>query len=147
MFWFCESDLFDEARSLRPAIRGVEFCLFLVLNIDSQFLLWQAYQHLGEANIPKFTVIVAQKNHHTKLFQTNSPDNVPPGLLLSDFRYSFFYSLSSYLDLSLFLSSGTVVDTKIVHPRNYDFNICAQAGMIVSPSLSNLLWSNFQAPI
>nr|XP_004296440.2 PREDICTED: protein argonaute 16-like [Fragaria vesca subsp. vesca] len=73
-----------------------------VLNIELDQIV-KAYQHLGEANIPKFTVIVAQKNHHTKLFQTNSPDNVPP---------------------------GTVVDTKIVHPRNYDFYMCAQAGMI-----------------
>lgn len=39
----------------------------------------QAYQHLGETNIPKFTVIVAQKNHHTKLFQANASENVPPG--------------------------------------------------------------------
>lgn len=28
--------------------------------------------------------------------------------------------------------SGTVVDTKVVHPRNYDFYMCAHAGMIVS---------------
>ncbi|KAI3858531.1 hypothetical protein MKW92_031234 [Papaver armeniacum] len=28
---------------------------------------------------PKFTVIIAQKNHHTKFFQKGSPDNVPPG--------------------------------------------------------------------
>ncbi|KAG6748707.1 hypothetical protein POTOM_048640 [Populus tomentosa] len=71
---------------------------------DYQFLLLQAYQHLGEVDIPKFTVIVAQKNHHTKLFQAGGgTENVPP---------------------------GTVVDTKIVHPRNYDFYMCAHAGMI-----------------
>nr|XP_023881007.1 protein argonaute 16 [Quercus suber] len=73
-----------------------------VLNIELDQII-KAYQHLGEENIPKFTVIVAQKNHHTKLFQASSPDNVPP---------------------------GTVVDTKIVHPRNYDFYMCAHAGMI-----------------
>ncbi|KAK4784213.1 hypothetical protein SAY86_018581 [Trapa natans] len=39
----------------------------------------KAYKHLGETDIPKFTVIVAQKNHHTKLFQANAPENVPPG--------------------------------------------------------------------
>lgn len=27
---------------------------------------------------------------------------------------------------------GTVVDNKICHPRNYDFYMCAHAGMIVS---------------
>ncbi|KAM7498359.1 hypothetical protein LguiA_022773 [Lonicera macranthoides] len=73
-----------------------------VLNIELDQMI-KAYQHLGEANIPKFTVIVAHKNHHTKLFQAGAPENVPP---------------------------GTVVDTKIVHPKNYDFYMCAQAGMI-----------------
>ena len=33
-------------------------------------------------DVPKFTVIVAQKNHHTKLFQANAQENVPPGMLL-----------------------------------------------------------------
>ncbi|CAL5394005.1 unnamed protein product [Camellia sinensis] len=73
-----------------------------VLNTELDQMI-KAYQHLGEATIPKFTVIVAQKNHHTKLFQSGAPENVPP---------------------------GTVVDTKVVHPRNYDFYMCAQAGMI-----------------
>ncbi|KAK1389079.1 Exonuclease/helicase-like [Heracleum sosnowskyi] len=74
-----------------------------VLNNELDQMI-KAYQHLREENIPKFTVIVAQKNHHTKLFQAGGvPENVPP---------------------------GTVVDTKIVHPRNYDFYMCAQAGMI-----------------
>ncbi|KAF8008168.1 hypothetical protein BT93_K1988 [Corymbia citriodora subsp. variegata] len=49
-----------------------------VLNIELEQIA-KAYQNLGETNIPKFTVIVAQKNHHTKLFQANSPENVPPG--------------------------------------------------------------------
>ncbi|XP_057431156.1 protein argonaute 16 isoform X2 [Lotus japonicus] len=73
-----------------------------VLDIEVNQII-KAYQHLGEVDVPKFTVIVAQKNHHIKLFQANSVDNVPP---------------------------GTVVDTKIVHPRNYDFYLCAHAGMI-----------------
>ncbi|KAJ7964783.1 Argonaute family protein [Quillaja saponaria] len=73
-----------------------------VLNIELDQII-KAYQHLGEKDIPKLTVIVAQKNHHTKLFQASGPENVPP---------------------------GTVVDTKIVHPRNFDFYLCAHAGMI-----------------
>ncbi|KAH9793461.1 protein argonaute 16 [Citrus sinensis] len=48
-----------------------------VLNIELEQII-KAYQHLGEADIPKFTVIVAQKNHHTKLFQASGPENVPP---------------------------------------------------------------------
>nr|CAB3505055.1 unnamed protein product [Digitaria exilis] len=33
---------------------------------------------MGQEDLPKFTVIIAQKNHHTKLFQADAPDNVPP---------------------------------------------------------------------
>ncbi|VVB07350.1 unnamed protein product [Arabis nemorensis] len=74
-----------------------------VLNIEVDQII-KAYQHLGETDVPKFTVIVAQKNHHTKLFQANKgTENVP---------------------------AGTVVDTKIVHPTNYDFYMCAHAGII-----------------
>jgi hypothetical protein len=55
---------------------------------DYHFFLLQAYQHLGEVDIPKFTVIVAQKNHHTKLFQAGGgTENVPPGLTLSHTVY------------------------------------------------------------
>ncbi|CAH8383294.1 unnamed protein product [Eruca vesicaria subsp. sativa] len=52
---------------------------------------------------PRFTVIIAQKNQHTKFFQANSNDNVPP---------------------------GTIVDRRICHPHNNDFYLCAHAGMI-----------------
>ena len=53
----------------------------LILDTE-MFILVQAYQHLGEVNVPKFTVIVGQKNHHTNFFQPGAPENVPPGLLL-----------------------------------------------------------------
>ncbi|XP_024635714.1 protein argonaute 16 isoform X1 [Medicago truncatula] len=73
-----------------------------VLDIELNQII-KAYKHI-DGDVPKFTVIVAQKNHHTKLFQANALEkNVPP---------------------------GTVVDTNIVHPRNYDFYMCAHAGMI-----------------
>ncbi|KAG5380623.1 hypothetical protein IGI04_028465 [Brassica rapa subsp. trilocularis] len=61
-----------------------------VLNIVVDQII-KAYQRLGETDVPKFTVIVAQKRHHTKLFQAKGHENVP---------------------------AGTVVDTKIVHPTN-----------------------------
>ncbi|KAI9090150.1 hypothetical protein K1719_028846 [Acacia pycnantha] len=76
-----------------------------VLNIELDQII-KAYQHLGDADAPKFTVIVAQKNHHTKLFHANGSENVPP---------------------------GTVVDTQIVHPRNYDFFLCSHAGNLGTP--------------
>ncbi|KAJ0978057.1 hypothetical protein J5N97_013531 [Dioscorea zingiberensis] len=73
-----------------------------VLNIELDQII-EACKFLDEKWSPKFTVIIAQKNHHTKFFQPSSPDNVPP---------------------------GTVVDNKVCHPRNYDFYMCSHAGMI-----------------
>ncbi|XP_058743134.1 protein argonaute 4-like [Vicia villosa] len=73
-----------------------------VLNIELGNII-EACKYLDDKWNPKFTVIVAQKNHHTKFFQPGAPDNVP---------------------------AGTVVDNKICHPRNYDFYMCAHAGMI-----------------
>ncbi|PPS07162.1 hypothetical protein GOBAR_AA13495 [Gossypium barbadense] len=73
-----------------------------VLNIELDQVI-EACKFLDESWNPKFVVIVAQKNHHTKFFQQGSPDNVPP---------------------------GTVIDNKICHPKNNDFYLCAHAGMI-----------------
>lgn len=73
-----------------------------VLNVELDQMI-KAYEHLGEVVFPKFTVIMAQKNHHTKLFQAGAPENVP---------------------------AGTVVDTRVVHPRHFDFYMCAQAGTV-----------------
>ncbi|KAL5700799.1 Protein argonaute 4B [Ranunculus cassubicifolius] len=73
-----------------------------VLNIELEQII-EACKFLDDKWSPKFTVIVAQKNHHTKFFQTNSPDNVPP---------------------------GTVVDDHICHPRQNDFYMCSHNGAI-----------------
>ncbi|KAJ8766806.1 hypothetical protein K2173_008360 [Erythroxylum novogranatense] len=73
-----------------------------VLNIELDQII-EACKFLDETWNPKFVLIVAQKNHHTKFFQNGSPDNVPP---------------------------GTVIDSKVCHPRNNDFYLCAHAGMI-----------------
>ncbi|PAN31358.1 hypothetical protein PAHAL_5G413400 [Panicum hallii] len=73
-----------------------------VLNIELDQII-EACKFLDEKWDPKFTLIVAQKNHHTKFFIPGAPDNVPP---------------------------GTVVDNKVCHPRNYDFYMCSHAGMI-----------------
>ncbi|KAK4379125.1 hypothetical protein RND71_000987 [Anisodus tanguticus] len=73
-----------------------------VINIELNQII-EACNHLDENWSPKFTVIVAQKNHHTKFFQTNSPDNVPP---------------------------GTVIDNALCHPKANDFYMCAHSGPI-----------------
>ncbi|XP_057422673.1 protein argonaute 4-like [Lotus japonicus] len=64
----------------------------------------KACNHLDEKWDPKFTLIIAQKNHHTRFFHANNaPDNVQP---------------------------GTVIDNNICHPKNNDFYMCAHAGAI-----------------
>ncbi|KAH7672237.1 eukaryotic translation initiation factor 2C protein [Dioscorea alata] len=73
-----------------------------VLNFELNQII-KAYAGLGGDELPKVTYIVAQKTHHTKLFQDGRHENVP---------------------------AGTVVDTKVVHPRHYDFYMTAHAGMI-----------------
>ncbi|XP_025815646.1 protein argonaute 4B-like [Panicum hallii] len=73
-----------------------------MLNIELDQII-EACKFLDENWDPKFTLIVAQKNHHTKFFIPGAPDNVPP---------------------------GTVVDNKVCHLRNYDFYMCSHAGMI-----------------
>ncbi|CAM0944014.1 unnamed protein product [Alopecurus aequalis] len=73
-----------------------------VINIELEQII-EACKLMDDQWEPKFTLITAQKNHHTKFFQTGSPDNVPP---------------------------GTVVDTQVCHPKNFDFYMCAHAGMI-----------------
>ncbi|KAK7276204.1 hypothetical protein RIF29_17340 [Crotalaria pallida] len=44
---------------------------------------------LIESWSPKFTVIGAQKNHHTKFFPANAPDNVPPGMRQLDLHINY----------------------------------------------------------
>lgn len=43
-----------------------------------------------------------------------------------------FYWTRSLQSLLTFCFTGTIIDNKICHPRNYDFYLCAHAGMIVS---------------
>ncbi|KAL0398151.1 UNVERIFIED_CONTAM: protein argonaute 2 [Sesamum radiatum] len=57
---------------------------------------------------PTITLIVAQKRHQTRLFLENVGDGGPTGNV----------------------PPGTVVDTKIVHPFEFDFYLCSHYGRI-----------------
>ncbi|CAE5958970.1 unnamed protein product [Arabidopsis arenosa] len=57
---------------------------------------------------PKITVIVAQKRHQTRFFPATNNDGSDKGNV----------------------HSGTVVDTKIIHPFEYDFYLCSHHGAI-----------------
>ncbi|OMO91480.1 Argonaute/Dicer protein, PAZ [Corchorus olitorius] len=75
-----------------------------VLEVELQQII-EACKFLEDDWNPKFLVIVAQKNHHTRFFQhqQGSTRNVPP---------------------------GTVIDNEICHPEKNDFYLCAHAGVI-----------------
>lgn len=62
------------------------------------------------AGKPRITFIVVQKRHHTRLFPNNYND--PRGM-----------------DGTGNVRPGTVVDTVICHPREFDFFLCSQAGI------------------
>ncbi|KAJ0250441.1 PAZ domain-containing protein [Hirschfeldia incana] len=57
---------------------------------------------------PKITVIVAQKRHQTRFFPATPNDGSDKGNV----------------------PSGTVVDTKVIHPFEYDFYLCSHHGGI-----------------
>ncbi|KAK4488025.1 hypothetical protein RD792_003765 [Penstemon davidsonii] len=57
---------------------------------------------------PRITVVVAQKRHQTRLFLENFREGGPTGNV----------------------PPGTVVDTKIVHPFEFDFYLCSHYGRI-----------------
>ena len=50
---------------------------------------------------PRITFVVVQKRHHTRLFGSGEEENIPP---------------------------GTVVDSVITHPREFDFFLCSHWG-------------------
>ncbi|XP_057846178.1 protein argonaute 2 [Cryptomeria japonica] len=95
----------------------------IVLNHEVEALK-EAFRQFGEAYNPIISFIVAQKRHHTRLFpvddrNTCMPHNVPP---------------------------GTVVDTSIVHPREFDFYLCSHYGLLGTskPTYYHVLWDENQ---
>ncbi|KAM0832665.1 hypothetical protein ACQ4PT_064752 [Festuca glaucescens] len=84
-----------------------------------------------EANYqPQVTFIVVQKRHHTRLFPHNHNDQ-------------------SSVDRSGNILPGTVVDSKICHPTEFDFFLCSHAGIkgTSRPAHYHVLWdeNNFSA--
>jgi eukaryotic translation initiation factor 2C len=69
---------------------------------------------------PTITIIVAQKRHQTRLFPESARDGGPTGNV----------------------SPGTVVDSKIVHPFEFDFYLCSHYGSLGTskPTHYYVLW-------
>ncbi|XP_019705740.1 protein argonaute 1A isoform X1 [Elaeis guineensis] len=77
-----------------------------------------------EANYqPPVTFVVVQKRHHTRLFANNHADH-------------------RTVDRSGNIMPGTVVDSKICHPTEFDFYLCSHAGIqgTSRPAHYHVLW-------
>ncbi|XP_072967568.1 protein argonaute 1A-like isoform X2 [Typha angustifolia] len=72
---------------------------------------------------PPVTFVVVQKRHHTRLFASNHKD-----------QHS--------VDRSGNILPGTVVDSKICHPTEFDFYLCSHAGIqgTSRPAHYHVLW-------
>ncbi|GFS34116.1 Stabilizer of iron transporter SufD / Polynucleotidyl transferase [Actinidia rufa] len=79
---------------------------------------------------PQVTFVVVQKRHHTRLFASNHHDR-------------------NAVDRSGNILPGTVVDSKICHPTEFDFFLCSHAGIqgTSRPAHYHVLWdeNNFTA--
>ncbi|MCO5593189.1 hypothetical protein L7F22_047196 [Adiantum nelumboides] len=79
---------------------------------------------------PPVTFVVVQKRHHTRLFANNHNDK-------------------RSVDNSGNILPGTVVDTRICHPTEFDFFLCSHAGIqgTSRPAHYHVLWdeNNFSA--
>ncbi|KAL0390038.1 UNVERIFIED_CONTAM: protein argonaute MEL1 [Sesamum calycinum] len=65
---------------------------------------------IEEQYLPKVTFVVVQKRHHTRLFPADHGDK-------------------RTTDRSGNILPGTVVDTRICHPHEFDFYLCSHAGI------------------
>lgn len=86
--------------------------------------------------------MVVQKRHHTRLFpnthndkrSTDRSGNILPGYILFFVEFS---GTTIILIRKIFICStgfcvlGTVVDTAICHPTEFDFYLCSHAGIQV----------------
>ncbi|KAE8697655.1 Protein argonaute 1A [Hibiscus syriacus] len=72
---------------------------------------------------PPVTFVVVQKRHHTRLFANNHHDR-------------------NAVDKSGNILPGTVVDSKICHPTEFDFYLCSHAGIqgTSRPAHYHVLW-------
>lgn len=70
----------------------------------------KACNSIEENYMPRVTFIVVQKRHHTRLFAANHRDR-------------------NNTDRSGNILPGTVVDTKICHPTEFDYYLCSHAGI------------------
>ncbi|XP_061373942.1 protein argonaute 10-like isoform X2 [Gastrolobium bilobum] len=111
----------------RDGVSEGQFYQVLLYELDA---IRKACASLEPNYQPPVTFIVVQKRHHTRLFANNHRDR-------------------NSTDKSGNILPGTVVDTKICHPTEFDFYLCSHAGIqgTSRPAHYHVLWdeNNFTA--
>ncbi|XP_029123469.1 protein argonaute 1A [Elaeis guineensis] len=104
----------------RDGVSEGQFYQVLLYELDA---IRKACASLEPNYQPPVTFVVVQKRHHTRLFANNHRD-----------PYS--------VDKSGNILPGTVVDSKICHPTEFDFYLCSHAGIqgTSRPAHYHVLW-------
>lgn len=111
----------------RDGVSEGQFYQVLLFELDA---IRKACASLEPGYQPPVTFVIVQKRHHTRLFASNHNDR-------------------SRTDKSGNILPGTVVDSKICHPTEFDFYLCSHAGIqgTSRPAHYHVLWdeNNFTA--
>ncbi|XP_077248024.1 protein argonaute 10-like [Tasmannia lanceolata] len=111
----------------RDGVSEGQFYQVLLYELDA---IRKACASLEPNYQPPVTFVVVQKRHHTRLFASDHRDR-------------------SSIDKSGNILPGTVVDSKICHPTEFDFYLCSHAGIqgTSRPAHYHVLWdeNNFTA--
>ncbi|CAN6298259.1 unnamed protein product [Urochloa humidicola] len=91
----------------RDGVSEGQFSQVLLYEMDA---IRKACASLEEGYLPTVTFVVVQKRHHTRLF----PEN---------------HRFRDQTDRSGNILPGTVVDTMICHPSEFDFYLCSHSGI------------------
>ncbi|CAM8929755.1 unnamed protein product [Rhodiola kirilowii] len=105
----------------RDGVSEGQFFQVLLYELDA---IRRACASLEPNYQPPVTFVVVQKRHHTRLFANNHNDR------------------NSVDDISGNILPGTVVDSKICHPTEFDFYLCSHAGIqgTSRPAHYHVLW-------
>ncbi|XP_052183641.1 protein argonaute 1 [Diospyros lotus] len=104
----------------RDGVSEGQFYQVLLHELDA---IREACNSLEPNYQPPVTFVVVQKRHHTRLFANNHADR-------------------NAVDRSGNILPGTVVDSKICHPTEFDFYLCSHAGIqgTSRPAHYHVLW-------
>ncbi|KAL6637130.1 hypothetical protein ACP70R_024702 [Stipagrostis hirtigluma subsp. patula] len=91
----------------RDGVSEGQFSQVLLYEMDA---IRKACASIQEGYLPRVTFVVVQKRHHTRLFSEN-------------------HRARELTDRSGNILPGTVVDTKICHPSEFDFYLCSHSGI------------------